>query len=221
MIKINNVPCVNIKDIDNEMEFILLHKLIDNEVYRNHYLNSGDTDKYFILDNSAFELKEGISDSLLMEWAVKVVANEIIIPDVYGDKEKTLKLMNDFFEKHPSAPDIYTIQAVPQGKNEKELIECFEIMERDDRISVIGVNKLWNRKKLKDSIEGCTKKIHLLGLNNIDEWNYDYGELDIRSGDSRRLSQLILGKEDIWEDILTSIDLEILKRLIKEINNDK
>lgn len=219
MIIINNVPCEVVELFPSEIEFILLHKIIDNEHYREYHLKQKDSTKYKILDNSAFELGAGLDDELLLEWAVKLNVNEIIIPDVYGDKEKTLVLMREFFSKHPECP--FKLQVVPQGKNQEELFDCYHQMINHVKVDVIGINKLWNRKALKNTLSRTIKPIHLLGVNSISEWFYDYGDLNIRSADSRVLSKIVLGTEDIWECEVGDEQLFLLSHLIEDFEKWK
>lgn len=220
MILIPNVPCKYVDKYPTEIDFILLHKLIDNEYYRNYYINNKDNGKWKVIDNSAYELGSGLDSELLLEWAEKINASEIIIPDVYGDKDETLKLMNDFLKKYPNCK--YKLMVVPQGANERELYDCYIEMLENDKIYSIGLNKLWRKDSyminniFKEVVEYCDKPIHLLGVNKLSEWAVHFKHR-IRSADSRILSQIILGTDDIWESELTEEQQEALYNLIKEV----
>lgn len=220
MIHIPNVPCKYVDKFPTVIEFILLHKLIDNEYYRNYYLNNKDNGKYKILDNSAFELGESLDMDLLMEWAEKINANEIVIPDSYGDKEKTLKLMYEFLDKYPNCK--FNLMAVPQGKNLKELEFCLYEMTSNDRVHCIGFNKLWRKSMntiygfFHQTVLSVNKEKHLLGVNKLFEWGLPFQHL-FRSADSRILAQIVLGEEDIWDSELTEEQQKILNNLIYEV----
>lgn len=215
MIKINQVPCKYTAQFPTEMEFILLHKLLDNKKYRSYFIKNKNNDKYKILDNSAFELGESLDGELLIKWAKKINANEIIIPDSYSNKEKTLQLMDEFLNKYKNKIKKYKLQAVPQGKNQEELDECCLIMLDNPKIDIIGLNKLWNRKEIR-----VTEKNHILGTNNLLEMGYPNLQ-SARSIDSRVVSKIITGKEDPWEEKLTKQQLIILQNLIDEVNKNE
>lgn len=226
MIIIPQVPCKYTKDFPTEIEFILLHKLINNEAYRNYYIENKNNGKFKILDNSAFELGAGLSDELLMEWAEKINATEIIIPDIYGDKDKTLELMKSFLTKYPDCK--YKLMAVPQGKDSTELNNCFSEMMTERKITCIGLNKLWKRDKSKPHkrteieytlgiIKALSDKdVHILGVNDLSDWTLN-GLREARSADSRILTKIVTGVDDCWEEELNETQLIILKRLIEEV----
>lgn len=215
---INNVPCRHVERYESDMEFILLHKILDNKRYQRYYLHTKST-KYRILDNGAFELGKSLDNKKLLEWAKKLNVDEVVAPDVYKNKNKTLDLLQQFIK---ICPVNLKIMAVPQGKNEKELMECLSTMLNNPRVDVIGLNKLWNRSSVDFNIalrkiHGRQKESHLLGVNHLKDWVVLYNNPYIRSADSRVLSKLVSGKEDTWEEILDSDQLNILDRLHQEV----
>jgi hypothetical protein len=215
---INNVPCKYVDQFKTDIEFILLHKILDNKKYREYYVKQKNNGKYKILDNGAFELGKGISDNTLLEWAVKLNVNEVIAPDTFKDKDDTLAKLYSFLFAFPA----FKIQAVPQGNNQKELMECLESMLQFTHIDVIGFNKLWDRHSLlfEEAVRrvySMGKEVHLLGVNNLSEWVNIFKSQHIRSADSRILSKIVSGQEDTWEVVLDNNQLRILKRLHQEI----
>jgi len=225
MIKINKVPCGYQKEFDgNDIVFVLLHKLLENKEYRDFYINPKNKFNLITLDNSCYEFGKSLDKEKLFLWASNLKHNhpeaeiEIIIPDVYGNKNKTLGLMKEFIKD--KRVEEYRLMAVPQGRDKDELIECFEEMEKYNEIDIVGINKLWNRKNLNMSISECKKDVHLLGLNNLKEWYYDYDGLNIRSADSIKLTQLVTNVKNPWEEKLSDTQIKTLHNLIKEIKND-
>ena len=222
MIKfITLVPCGYQKDLPNkDIDLILLHKLIDNKEYLDYYENIYKG--YKILDNSAFELGEGLDSELLLKYAEKIKANEIIIPDAYGDKDKTIKLFNDFEKKYLKKENFnYKIMVVPQGKDEKDYDKCLKYFINKKNINTIGINKLFKRNNsnklsnLINEIKKNKKEIHFLGCNDI----LDYSMLalfseEIRSADSRIISKYITEDSDVWECNLTPTQISDIKWLI-------
>jgi len=225
MIIIDNVPCKYIKEFPTKIEFILLHKLIDNEGYRNYFLKNKNNDKYKILDNSCFELGESLNADLLVDWAEKINASEIIIPDCYKNKNKTIELFDQFVVRDDI--EFFNLMAVPQGKNNEELRRCTEYMMENPKVTCIGFNKLWSRdkfhtihrgNKLQHQIDvlGATNKLnmHVLGCQDLDDYFLIKNLMGVRSFDTRIMSKIVCGKNDIWEEELTKEQKTILKRLI-------
>jgi len=226
---IHNVPCFHTPEFPaKEFEFILLHKILDNKFYREYYLDQRNNGKYKILDNSAFELGEGLGSAELIEWAHKLHVDEIVIPDIYGDKDKTLKAMNDFLIDWDISSYGFSLMAVPQGKTQLELQQCLQKMLDEPRVHCIGLNKLWKREKDNDRqmlsnyeyaieiVSQSKKQVHLLGVNKLSDWALDIKKA--RSADSRICSQIILGKPDIWEEKMSKDHLMACKRLIEEVS---
>jgi hypothetical protein len=112
-ILINNVPCKYINKFTNKIDFILLHKILDNDKYRRYFINSLNINKYKILDNGAYELGDSLDDKILIEWAKKLKVNEVVAPDTFGKKDNTIKKLQQFLKQCPTN---IKIQAVPQGK---------------------------------------------------------------------------------------------------------
>lgn len=217
---INNVPCEYVDKFDTDIEFILLHKILDNEKYRNYYIEHCNAPKYKILDNGAYELGKGLSNNILLEWAIRLKVDEVIAPDDFRDKDKTLDKLR-LFLKHKDSKR-FKIQAVPQGRNYNELIECYKEMMNIPEVKVIGFNKLWNRydesfQNLLSMTKTLGKEVHLLGVNSLRDWVELYNNRDIRSADSRILSKIVSGQDDTWEVRLTADQYTILKVLHKEV----
>ena len=175
MIRISNVPCGYQHLFDKKIVFVLLHKLIDNKKYRDYYMNHHNKFDLIILDNSAFELGESLDKKLLLYWASELKKKhpesmiEIIIPDSYGDKEKTLELMKDFLKTNTND---FSLMAIPQGKNELELISCLNEMLNEPRIKCIGLNKLWSKDLLERIVKPIIERgrsIHRLGVKDLSD----------------------------------------------------
>lgn len=154
---------------------------------------------YKILDNGAFELGKSISLSKLVKLANRINADELVLPDVFQDSEKTIKATYDALDylegKYPDRP--FKLMAVPQGKTFEEWYECFKQFMADPRIDVIAVNRDSSRffgkrysvlKEIADDIkiDKAGKEIHLLGMgDNLSEIEYVNVEFPwVRSVDS-------------------------------------
>lgn len=154
---------------------------------------------YKILDNGAFELGKSVSLSKLVKLASRINANELVLPDVFQNSEKTLKATNEALEylesRYPDRP--FKLMAVPQGKTFEEWHECFKLFMADSRIDVVAINRDSSRffgkrysvlKEVEDDIkmDKQGKEIHLLGMgDNLSEIEYVNKEFPwVRSVDS-------------------------------------
>ena len=116
----------------------LAHEALKNEEYKN-YLESSASEYFTILDNGADELGEGLSGSELLDLAEYIVPSELILPDVLGDSEATLKNSYDFLTKYRTSLVGLSLMAVPQGKTLNEWVTCFRRFNEDPSINTIGV----------------------------------------------------------------------------------
>ena len=223
---IPTVPCgyQNEFNKDYYYDFILLHKILDNEKYRSYYQ---DRDKkhaqYVILDNSCFELRgKGIDEDILMKWAYLLHVNEIILPDVFRNPRETIKVIDKFLFNHGVVHIDFKFQVVPQGKDYKERMQCLDTLLEYNEIGCIGLNKLWSIPEIVvacQKIKEKNKEIHKLGTNfSFGEW-YKLPQT-VRSADSRILTKLVTGQEDIWEEKLDNKQCNILHNIISELNVD-
>jgi len=127
-------------------------------VYREHYQKQRLHGAYLILDNSAHEYKEGINAAKLLRQAMRVRAQEIVVPDVLDDGpatvERAMQALEEWYEGD-SAEDMHELNPclmyVPQGKDKEEYWLCIQelidlhlyIAQRKNsrRDIVIGVSK--------------------------------------------------------------------------------
>lgn len=233
MYYIPTVPCGHQEWFNSyySMDFILLHKLLDNSSYRQYYENKslsrvveGRHSQYWILDNSAFELGESVSSEVLVEWMLRLGVDEVVLPDCYESKEATIKKSSDFISKYGDLlfEKNITMQAVPQGKDSEELIDCLSFFEENLPSSgVLGINKLWRVNRILNIRDYTYRPLHKLGVKDFKEWMTLPSLIDghlsdslFRSCDSRILTKIVTGQEDCWEVWLRDNERRILKTLI-------
>lgn len=143
---------------------------------------------FIMQDNSIFEL-ESSKDNLL-DYAYRVRANEVVVPEVLRNASASLSSMEKFFKRNKGRIDDnrYQFAAVIQGKSFEELLYHYSVLSRDERISTIcipfnfefdafdHVNEMmrqngWNRfsivwRLVELSKWNVGKQHHLLGLFN-------------------------------------------------------
>jgi hypothetical protein len=103
---------------------------------------------------------------------------ELIIPDVFRNKEATLKSADDFLRRVQARGT--TLMFVPQGKSFEEWVSCYQDADRayGDYIDTIGIPKVLesfapSTRRHAISHVHHTYKIHMLGVwNGADEVFY-------------------------------------------------
>ena len=164
-----------------------------------HQLKKGDEflyeDKYTVLDNGAFELGRSVSTDYLASVAAWLQPDEVVIPDVLYDADKTLELSEEFFSSFSGE---FKFMAVAQGKTWNEWLHCYKRFLVDPRVSTIGIpckipffvfnfrfpifqmlpekhRTVYSRVSIVDELERrnlLTKPLHILGC--IDPLEYFY-----------------------------------------------
>lgn len=179
---------------DQEMNMFLTH-LIEKDYT---YLDIAKKSKgYKILDNSLIEVGESMSIERVLAAAEKIGADEIVLPDVFMDGEKTVEIIKDTLEKYKDQLKDYKLQAVVHGKDPLEWLETFHILNNMEEIDVLGIPKVLTNQfrdlsdidsrafLLNTMIEASNKEIHLLGLwENIGEFKEHKNLKLIRSCDT-------------------------------------
>jgi hypothetical protein len=117
---------------------MILPHLLELEDYRNYFKR---VQGFKILDNGANENIEMPIEDLIMLGRAMVV-DEIIIPDVLGNKVATQHKIEDFL-LHP-ATQLWNnkLMAVVQGKTWDECYECLDFYLAEPRITTIGLPRL-------------------------------------------------------------------------------
>jgi hypothetical protein len=135
---------------------LVLPHLSQEKRYRDFYRKRSKTD-YIILDNGAAEgLKFGTRH--LYSVAESLGVHEIVVPDILGDKAKTLELAH-IFTRH-TRPE-YKYMAVAQGRTIQEIMQSIDAYCSDKKynyISTIGIPRLINigdvdaRRKISEMV---------------------------------------------------------------------
>lgn len=112
-----------------DFHLLLTHLLID-PAYEQHYLDQRRKGAYLILDNSAHEYGEGDKALDLMRKAANIGAQEVVVPDVLFDAERTIERAVQAHEawyegRQTGMLDLApALMYVPQGKTIEEWEEC-------------------------------------------------------------------------------------------------
>ena len=198
------VPTMYLEMFDkyNTMHLVLAQHIGKDQDYTDFYRS---TDIYKILDNGAYENGYPVPIEELVEKALLIAADEIIIPDVFMNCDETLKHLEAslaYLNKTKLTND-FKLMVAPQGKTNAEYMKCLGVMQATREVSVIGLSFLVvaqcfqeitacldvlpNRQMLTKLIQLLgfhDKQYHLLGLGNCKELEYQKQYPWIRGGDS-------------------------------------
>jgi len=75
----------------NSYDYMLPHLMDENEEYRNFFYKSKEMGRYIVMDNSLHELGEAYNTERLLHWVNEIKPNEFIIPDVWEDKDASVR----------------------------------------------------------------------------------------------------------------------------------
>ena len=150
-----------------DMVMLLCHLSKNNDKYAKE---AHDAKNYKIMDNSIIELGEAFTLEDLIIEARKCKVNEIILPDVFQDGEKTIELVKKSISylRDNNILGEFKLQAVCHGKTLDEFKNSFDSLNNIKEIDVIGIPKVLtkifgNRCSLYDIFKNTNKEIHLLG----------------------------------------------------------
>lgn len=166
---------------------LLLTHLMENEAYVQHYHQQRHSGAYLVLDNSAHEKGQGEDAASLMGAALKLEAQEVVVPDVLfdgpGTVESCTKAHEVWFEAgHPGMVELNpALMYVPQGQTEEEWHQCmvelirihiFCALKHDIRRDlVLGISKdyeMWDgglKRLLKEYVVPIRERLFRVGVH--------------------------------------------------------
>lgn len=107
----------------NDYQYCLPHLLDKDTAYKKHFYDYKKSGGYIIMDNSLHELGEAYDHERLMFWVNDLQPQEFIVPDVWMDKDATLKNAKEWIKY--SYPLDTTLVAVVQSRSFTEAEECY------------------------------------------------------------------------------------------------
>lgn len=158
------------------MHLILVDQVLENTHYSEFYAEKRFNGNYIILDNCAHENKSASSITKMIAVSNIITPDEIVLPDVIGDCEGTLKAIEEGIDEILDHFAMCSFMAVPQGHTQEEWQECLDaIMQRwGEYVDVIGIPRV-NGDRFGSwipSVERALsyhKDMHLLGSpHNLD-----------------------------------------------------
>jgi hypothetical protein len=165
-------PIAMLSDTLTQDYHLLLPHLLENEDYATFY-GGNNEDDFYILDNGAAEGKE-VDFGTLMEHADRLSVDELVIPDVLGDKERTLEL---FWQHIESFNDLECDpMVVVQGETVMECDDFISQMVDYNRYMTLGIPRHLLKRTGDIAIRlklaayargrGHSGRLHALGASN-------------------------------------------------------
>ena len=106
----------------NDYDYCLPHLMDENEEYRNFFYESKKMGRYIVMDNSLHELGEAYNTERLLHWVNEIKPNEFIVPDVWEDKDASVRNARQWATVE--LPEEVIKVAVVQAKNMHEALLC-------------------------------------------------------------------------------------------------
>lgn len=191
---INIFPLSNMcMELTQPMHMYLTHMV---EKYPQYVAAAKAAEGYKILDNSLIELGDAVSIKRVLTAAKTIEANEIILPDVFQDRDGTLRWLEASLteiDRIYKSEKPFKLMAVAQGKTYSEWDMCYEEIMSIKEIDVIGIPKVCAKMlpggrpevMRRSACRLLDKDHHLLGVWYSAEelFRYDHPEM-IRSCDT-------------------------------------
>lgn len=120
---ISPTPWLEKFSTQGDLHLVLAHKVLEDRAYADFYTNSK---LYKILDSSVYELGTPVEDSLLIDTAMRIKADEITLPDYPGDASLTVKAsqkVHVLLQKYFPAK---SRMIIPQGETIQEWFWCLK-----------------------------------------------------------------------------------------------
>jgi hypothetical protein len=178
-----------------DIHMVLAQVALRDEAYRKFYKGQR---KYKILDNGLFEEGVGLKGKDLVEAAIAIGADEVILTDVLFKGKETTYATIEAYEQFVvrGKQDQFAFMAVPQGESIEEWVSSYATLSCLPWLKTIGLSKLsiphcWDQPiaearceclshLLNEDLFARNKNHHLLGGSNhvLQELRY-YNQTEI------------------------------------------
>lgn len=119
----------------NDYDYCLLHLIYKHPEYRRYYVNSAESGRKVLLDNSVFELGEALTNDKLAQGVKDLHPAEYIVPDCLDNKDKTVEQFLSFKRDYPDLEGVCI--GVVQGSSIEDMDECYKFMSKSaDKIAI-------------------------------------------------------------------------------------
>jgi len=108
----------------NDYQYCLPHLLDQSEEYKDFFIKAKKRGMYIIMDNSLHELGHAYDSERLLYWINELKPNEFIVPDVWQDKQGSIKNAREWSKIE--LPAGVTKVAVVQAIDLMEAMNCYQ-----------------------------------------------------------------------------------------------
>ena len=108
----------------NDYQYCLPHLLDQSEEYKDFFIRAKQNGVYIIMDNSLHELGHAYDSERLLYWINELKPNEFIVPDVWQDRQGSIKNAREWFKIE--LPGEVTKVAVVQAISLSEAMACYQ-----------------------------------------------------------------------------------------------
>lgn len=109
----------------NKYHLVLAHMVEQSKEYRDFYRAESDSGSYITLDNSSYEVGDGVyTVEQLLDFADMVGATEIMAPETYLDSEDTIRKVGEFSNLVHLRDEDVRIFGTLHGKTIDDLYKC-------------------------------------------------------------------------------------------------
>lgn len=147
IIPTNFLPIVSpLLDSLPRINLLLSHQVLNDKKYVEYYLKRKKQGDYIVLDNSAFEFGEALSIDLLIR-AIKITKpNEFVLPDVFFNKNESIRRSIEFIESFSFGSLKY--MGVVQGESLEDWLSCYKYFSENIDIFSIGLGAIYTSKTI-------------------------------------------------------------------------
>ena len=162
----------------NDFDYCLIHLCESHPAYYNFFdVSRRVYNREILLDNSIFELGHAFDPVKYIDWALKIQANMIIVPDVLENSQATRDSWTAFtkMDRYAEIPG-RKIGAV-QGNTWHDILECYKFMsDNADMIAISFDFSYYNitgegNTKLERMCSGRQRLINQLIDKGVWNWN--------------------------------------------------
>lgn len=119
-------------------DYALVHLFEEDPAYFKLFKEAVESGREVILDNSVFELGKSFDPDKFAHWIKKLKPTWYIIPDVFGDGDKTIDEADLFLSKYPDLPG--KAVGVLQGSTYGEFERCYNYFDSTSAIGMIAIS---------------------------------------------------------------------------------
>ena len=122
--------------VSTDYDYALVHLFDEIPQYYNHFVDCIKKGRYVILDNYIFELGTAFDSEEFAAWVRALKPSAYIVPDVLEDMNGTINNFDNWLNTYQDVKGLKI--GVVQGKTWKDIVECYNYMNKNADIIAIS-----------------------------------------------------------------------------------